>query len=172
MPNPSMKLTLCLTRRSLRSSNSMFALIFAPGFGGGLSEFGLSVPFFTSAALALVGGLTAIVYLKESMPNPRPFCGQAVTNGKEDKRPAQTVDEAAPKNEEGEGENSNEPTDPVEVAQARILATLFACGALLNFGFRIFIMMGPLWVYKKFGWGAATYGFVTSGVGCFGIFVK
>ena len=49
---------------------------------------------------------------------------------------------------------------------------LFACGALLNFGFRIFIMMGPLWVYKKFGWGAATYGFVTSGVGCFGIFVK
>ena len=147
----------------------MFALIFAPGFGGGLSEFGLAVPFFVSATLAFLGGLLAIYYLKESMKDPRPMCGPR------EKAQALSVQSATPKEsddgpvklESGEAAVAakNDEELKVERARARILHMLFACGALLNFGFRIFIMMGPLWVYKKFGWEAAMYGFVTSGVG-------
>merc|ERR1711988_986638 len=53
-----------------------------------------------------------------------------------------------------------------------IIKILFIEGACLNGGFRIFIMMGPLWLNKKFGWGAAMYGFATSMVGCVGIFIN
>jgi MFS family permease len=50
--------------RSYMGSIFMFALVFAPGFGGGLAELGLSVPFYTSAGLAVCGGILSIMYLQ------------------------------------------------------------------------------------------------------------
>jgi hypothetical protein len=43
----------------------MAALIFAPGFGGGLAGFGQTTPFFVAAVMAFLGGL---ICLKE-MPS-------------------------------------------------------------------------------------------------------
>jgi len=158
--------------RSYMSSIFMFALVFAPGFGGGLAELGLSVPFFVSAGLAVCGGLVSVLYLQESMLGAKPVCG-----GKEEERPpVSSLDGAPNNNNERKGKSPQNEEKEVPKAlkriQARTISVLFVCGALFNLGFRIFIMMAPLWLNKKFGWGAAMYGFVTSGVGCLGIFVN
>merc|ERR1711998_9881 len=71
------------------------------------------------------------------------------------------------------GETPAKPSEEDQSSEDKghgcLLAVLFCIGALVNFGFRVFIMMGTIWTYKKFSWGASMYGFVTSGVGAFGI---
>jgi MFS family permease len=150
--------------RSYLGSIFMFALIFAPGFGGGLSELGLSVPFFVSTGLAVMGFLLSFVYLKESLPSPKPICGKASEDSSKKGKSAAAKDDNRVRRE---SEIAREEMHHIEL---RIIAVLFVMGALLNFGFRISIMMWPLWLNRKFGWGAATYGFATSAMGCFGIF--
>ena len=130
----------------------MFALIFAPGFGGGLSEFGLSTPFFVSAALAILGGTFAIIYLKESMPNPKPICSRKTTGmAMEDIAVSEmTTRERSTKGSKGNEQKDNSTVSAVELEaeaikseeealvhhttrlQGTILKLLFVCGALLN----------------------------------------
>ena len=130
----------------------MFALIFAPGFGGGLSEFGLSTPFFVSAALAILGGIFAIIYLKESMPNTKPICSRKTTDmAMEDVAASEmTTRESSTKvcKENEPKNNSTVSAAELEAAaikseeealvhrtmkvQGTILNLLFVCGALVN----------------------------------------
>jgi len=155
------------TYRAYLGSIFMFALVFAPGFGGGLSELGLAVPFFVSASLALVGLILAYFLLKESMIGAKPLCGKKPSGGYA--APAPAVEMAQKERRTDSVVNADKQMHAIE---SRILALFFVNGALLNFAFRLFIMMGPLWLNKKFGWGAAMYGFATSMVGCFGILVN
>ena len=160
--------------RSYLGSIFMFALIFAPGFGGGLSQLGLSVPFFVSAGLATTGLFLSFFYLQESMLNPKPICASKNEENatKADKKDANI--EMRGKDDEGNvrRESTIAREGKLHALEHFIIKILFIEGACLNGGFRIFIMMGPLWLNKKFGWGAAMYGFATSMVGCVGIFIN
>lgn len=153
------------TYRAYLGSIFMFALVFAPGFGGGLSELGLAVPFFVSATLALIGLVLAYFLLKESMVGAKPLCGKDATDG-------YSAPAAVEMTKKEESSSEKKEVKEMHGLEVRILTLFFVNGALLNFAFRLFIMMGPLWLNKKFGWGAAMYGFATSCVGCFGILVN
>jgi MFS family permease len=158
--------------RSYLGSIFMFALIFAPGFGGGLSELGLGIPFFVSTGLAVIGLLLSYVYLKESMVDPKPIC-DSICGGVRKSASAPKETELAPsKGEKKEKRTSEVAREEMHHMEKHIIMILFVMGALLNFGFRIFIMMGALFVFKKFGWGAAMFGFSASILGCFGIFLN
>jgi len=130
--------------RARLGSVFMTALIFAPGFGGGLSQFGNTFPFYISSAMAVVGALLAWAYLEE--PEKRTPKKKKKTGG---------VSDAIK-------ERSHRP----------LIRYLFLAGFLGNFGFRIIIMMLGLWVNRKFEWGPGKFGFVMTFAGCVGVFTN
>lgn len=121
------------------------ALIFAPGFGGGLSQFGNTFPFYVSSAMAMMGALLAVVYLKEP----------------EKRKPKQKKN------------RSGSVSDAVKLRTHRpLLHRLFVAGFLGTFGFRVIIMMLGLWVRAKFEWGPGKFGFLITLAGCVGVFAN
>ncbi|EOD34458.1 hypothetical protein EMIHUDRAFT_228639 [Emiliania huxleyi CCMP1516] len=139
------------------------ALIFGPGFGGGLSQFGNAFPFYVASGLAMCGFLLGLFYLDEPPRSEKKT---------DDKGPA----------------DGGRATSELAQAKAPIIRWLFAAGFLVNFGFRVFMMMFGLWLFDKarapdptigaaqlwrqFGWGAGEFGFITSVTGSIGIFAN
>ena len=127
------------------------ALIFAPGFGGGLSQFGNNFPFLVSACMAVLGAVLSYVYLQEP----------------EKRRPKQAKKRGSDSGEDGG------VSDAVKQRTHRpLLRRLFAAGFLGTFGFRVIIMMLGLWVKEKFAWGPGKFGFLITLAGCVGVFAN
>lgn len=147
--------------RAQLGSVFMAALIFAPGFGGGLAVFGQTTPFFVAAVMAFLGGL---ICLKE-MPSDEWIKSQVEARS-----------EAANPNkkEQSAEEKAAEDGKSAELARSHrpMILLLFVNGMVLAFGFRVFIMMAALYTSLKFKWTPSEFGFSASMVGAIGIFAN
>ena len=133
--------------RAYLGSVFMSALVFAPGFGGGLSKFGNAFPFYVSATLAGIGFVLGLLYLDEPGAKAKKAKGDD-----EEKSPEEQA-----------------RLSQISKSHTPLLRLLYLVGAVWAFGFRCFIMIGGLWVIEKFGWTATEFGFMASLSGSLGI---
>lgn len=133
----------------------MSAMVFAPGFGGGLAQFGLTFPFYCAAGLSWSGFFVCWQCYQE----PRRRVGQR------GKRAAAAAAGRGRTNSLAETERA------VALAQAHrpLILRLFLAGFFGTFSLRVFVMMLGLWTARKFGWGAGEFGFSVSVAGIVGI---
>ena len=142
----------------------MAALIFAPGFGGGLAEFSLQTPFFVSGGLALFGLILGFFYIVEpstisdvdSVTNP------SSSEEKDEKEVLVEEDPVKVKEELAE----IAAKDAALYNENKIfIRLLWFMSFAANLGFRIIITMLALWVNYKFGWTTKEFAFMMSGLG-------
>jgi MFS family permease len=148
--------------RAQLGSVFMAALIFAPGFGGGLAEFSLETPFFVSAGLAMLGFILGYFYITEPERNDEK---------KKNDDAVETIEEEPLSPEDVQvKDKKEEEADAAEYARnAPTIRVLWAAIFFSNLGFRSMIVMLAIWVNYKFGWSTKEFGFMASAVGIVGI---
>ena len=118
------------------------ALVFGPGFGGGLAQFGNTVPFFASSGMAFMGFLLSLFFLDEPQKPPK----------REGKQSSVM---------EGTGMRKS----AVYRSRLPLIYTIYCATFLVFFGFQMFIAMFGFWLFDKLGWGPGEFGFVTTATG-------
>ncbi|GMH52595.1 hypothetical protein TL16_g01263 [Triparma laevis f. inornata] len=144
--------------RAQLGSVFMAALIFAPGFGGGLAQFTLQTPFFVATGMAIFGFVLAYIYLTEPKKDEE--------EGGDDPEAAGLVDGEDTKKDKTEAENADNEKYTKNLLYIRLL---WISSFLANFGFRCMITVLAPWLQYKFGWTSKEFGFLASGVGVIGI---
>ena len=135
----------------------MAAMVFAPGFGGGLARVGgLTFPFFIAAGLSWCG--CAVCWLTFREPQRHVIRAEKTAA-------AAIVAGRGRANTEAEAEREA----AVVAAHRPLIARLFLAGFFGTFSLRVFVMMLGLWTNAKFGWDAGEFGFSVSCAGIVGI---
>jgi uncharacterized membrane protein len=144
----------------------MAALIFAPGFGGGLAEFSLDTPFFVSAGMCVVGFILGYFYITEPNVDKKKEAPAAVTSTEL----STNLNEIEIGDLTSASERAIADEDAAQYQRnLPYVRWIWLCSFLMNLGFRLFITVMAIWVNYKFNWASKEFGFMASAVGVLGI---
>lgn len=124
------------------------AFMFGPGIGAGLAEFSLRTPLFVAAGLAGFGFLLVSYHFKE--PERCSFADETEPSAKE----------------------SDEGMEELKSRRNRCIACILVASFTSMLSFAAWLYFSGLYVFKRFGWGPLSYGFLSMALASVSVFVQ